>query len=146
MEGFLTTPRADPNSALVSRGSKWILKEKLFNIQQLLQCRSKYYETNLWHPYSSRVFEQYQECNKRRCGLGDLNVINNQNKQTTFLYKTTFSKPWSFGPFDLYFYSRRTSFWFLDLWFFTHRHDLFSLANFCAVATIYLGFFFMFLA
>ncbi len=98
MEGFPTTPRADPNSALVSRGSKWILKEKLFNIQQLLQCRSKYYETNLWHPYSSRVFEQYQECNKRRCGLGDLNVINNQNKQTTFLYKTTFFKPWSFGP------------------------------------------------
>jgi hypothetical protein len=30
--------------------------------------------------------------------LGDLNAINNQNKQTTFIYKTTFSKPYSFGP------------------------------------------------
>jgi hypothetical protein len=45
------------------------------------------------HPYSLRVFQQYQECNKRHCDLGDLNAINNQNKQTTFLYKTTFSKP-----------------------------------------------------
>jgi hypothetical protein len=32
-----------------------------------------------------RVFQQYQEYDKRRCGLGDLNMTNKTNKQTTFL-------------------------------------------------------------
>jgi hypothetical protein len=33
----------------------------LFNIKQLLHHRSKHYEANLVHPYSSKVFQQYQE-------------------------------------------------------------------------------------
>jgi hypothetical protein len=40
------------------------------------------------HPHSSSIFQQYQECNKRCCSLGDLNVTNKTkqtNKQTYFI-------------------------------------------------------------
>jgi hypothetical protein len=34
------------------------------------------------HPYSSRIFQGYQECHKKHCGLGELNMT---NKQLSFI-------------------------------------------------------------
>jgi hypothetical protein len=45
----------------------------------------KHYETNSTHLHSSRAFQQYQKCDKRHHGLGDLNMANKTNKQPFFI-------------------------------------------------------------
>ncbi len=74
----------------------------MFNIQQLFHHKSKHYETNSMHPYSTKAFQTHQKCNKRHCGLGDLNVTNKQNKQITFLHicMTICSYSLCHAPFD----------------------------------------------
>ncbi len=52
----------------------------MFNIQSLLPCRLKHYETNSVHHYSLRAFQWYQEHGKRCCGLGDVNMTKKTKK------------------------------------------------------------------
>jgi len=62
----------------------------LFNIQQLIHCRWKNYETNSMHPYSSRAYQWYQKPHNRPHDLGDLNMTNKTkqtNKQTNSLHR-----------------------------------------------------------
>ncbi len=48
---------------------------------------SKHYETNFVHPLLVRAFQWYQEHGKRHYGLGELNMTNKQNQQTTFFHR-----------------------------------------------------------
>ncbi len=87
--------RVHPNSfTIFSFDLNKISMKFLFNIQQLFHRKSKHYETNSMHPYSTKAFQTHQKCNKRHCGLGDFNVTNKQNKQITFLHYSV----WQFAP------------------------------------------------
>jgi hypothetical protein len=82
MEGFPRTPRLHAKFPYVfCFDLNDFLMKKLFNIQYLLHCRSKHYETNLVHPYSLKAFQQYNEHGNKHYGLGDFNMTNKTNKQ-----------------------------------------------------------------
>jgi hypothetical protein len=49
--------------------------KKLFNIQYLLQFRSKHYKTTLVHSYSLRAFQWYKESGRGHLGLGEISTV-----------------------------------------------------------------------
>jgi hypothetical protein len=62
--------------------------KKSFNIQELLHCKSKRYETKPMHPSSLRAFQRDQEHDLKHPGSVDLiSTKQKQNKQTTFLHR-----------------------------------------------------------
>jgi hypothetical protein len=59
--------------------------KKSFNIQELLQCKSKCHETKLMHTSSSRAFQRYQEHDLKHPGLVNL-IVTKQNKLPCFTH------------------------------------------------------------
>jgi hypothetical protein len=53
--------------------------KKSFNIQKLLQCKSKHHETKPMHPSSSRAFQRDQERDLKHTTSMDL-IDTKQNK------------------------------------------------------------------
>jgi len=66
-----------------------IFSEKSFNIQELLHCKSKHYETKLMHPSSLRAFQRDQDHDSKYPDSVDLIATNKtkQKKQTTLLHR-----------------------------------------------------------
>jgi hypothetical protein len=58
--------------------------KKSFNIQELLQCKSKLQEPSPMHPSLSKAFQRHQGHDFKHPSLVDL-ITTKQNKQTTLL-------------------------------------------------------------
>lgn len=85
IKGFLTLLQISPNFPNLKNYFIEFSMKILFNIQQLLQYKSKHYQLTPIHPYSLRVFQKYQECSRWHNGLIDLNMKKNKTYKT---YKT----------------------------------------------------------
>jgi hypothetical protein len=78
---FPTIPKVHPSSLInFCFDLNEFLMKKLFNIQSLLPCRWKHYETNSVHHDSLRAFHRYQEHGQRCHGLGDVNMTKKTKK------------------------------------------------------------------
>jgi hypothetical protein len=59
---------------------------KLLKIQYLSHLQFKIFQIAFIESYSLRVIQKYEK-GQRHCGLGDLNVTNKTNKQSSFIDK-----------------------------------------------------------
>jgi hypothetical protein len=87
IEIFPTTPKPHSNSSEIFTYDFilfYFSVKKSFNIQELLHCKSKPYETKPMHPSSSRAFQRDQEHDLKHPGSMDL-MGTKQNKLPSFI-------------------------------------------------------------
>jgi hypothetical protein len=83
---FSTTPKAHSNSSEIFSYDIFSFSvKKSFNIQELLDCKSKLHGTKPMHPSSLRAFQRPHEQDLKHPGSVDL-ITTNQNK-TTFIHR-----------------------------------------------------------